>query len=209
MTCTLVTCSALSAAAQNDRRIGVTFAFPGAVGVQWDVTDAFSLRADAGFSRTRSESTTDFGDLFPPTFPVTVTRFPSSTTVTTSQHASIGISAMWALHSRDQLKLYVAPRAGVRVMSQESETSYDLSGLPPALLAALQLPRLDEEFSLTDTSPEFGVMFGASYRLAPRFGVFVETGAEYTRGTFESGSSLESTHSTFGIKSGVGAVLYF
>ncbi len=207
VTCTLVVCAAVPAAAQDDPRIGVTFAFPGAVGVQWDVTDAFGLRADAAFSRTRSESTSDFGELLPRG--VGITPFPSITTVTTIQHTSIGLSAMWAVHSRDQLKVYVAPRIGVRVFRQDSETDYDLSGLPPAVVAALSLPRLDEELSFSETSPEFGVSLGASYRLGPRFGVFVETGAEYTRGTFETAGVLESRHSTFAIRSGIGAVLYF
>ena len=204
--CALLAAVASPAAGQDVRRLGLTFAFPGAVGVQWDVTDMFSLRADAGFNRSRSEFTTDISDFIPRG---QVISWPSPTTITTSQYVSIGVSAMWAIHARDQLKVYVAPRIGVRFASQETETEYDLSGLPPAIVAALQLPSLDEDFSESDAEPEFGAMFGVSYRVAERFGVFAETGVEYTRGDFESRGVLRSTHSSFGLRSGVGGVLYF
>jgi hypothetical protein len=207
ISCTLVACSALPAAAQDDRRIGLSFAFPGAVGVQWDVTDAFSLRADGGYSRTRAESSTGFVSLFPAGTPIPA--LPVSTSVTTSHDVSIGVSAMWAVHSRDQLKVYLAPRIGISLYSQNTEFDFDLSGLPPSVIAALSLPARNADISETDTSPEFGVILGTSYRLAPRFGIFAEGGAAYTRRTFDRSGTLESTFTSVGIRSGVGGILYF
>lgn len=204
---TLVVLAASSAAAQDTRRIGLTFAFPGAVGVQWDVTDKFSLRADTGFTRFRDELRTNIGDLIPRGFQGI--SIPDPTTTYTSQNVSIAVSAMWALHTREQLKIYVAPRIGVDLRSQTTEIEYDLSGVPPALLAVLQLPSLQDEFSDTDTVPEFGAMFGVSYRLAERFAVFAETGVAYSRGNLDSGREFRTKFSQFGLRSGIGGILYF
>ena len=206
--CMVMAAFAVPAAAQNERRIGFSFAFPSAVGVQWDVTDKFSLRADGDFLHNRSELTSDL-DFLPPS--LVGSSLPSTTTVNTSQVVSIGVTAMWAIHSSDQLKVYVAPRIAVNILNRESETNYDVSGIPPALLAILQLPAQGETRSETDTMPEYSVGLGASYRLASRFAVFAETGFSYSRGSLGIGSGLglESRQTTFGLRGGVGGILYF
>lgn len=216
----LVLLGAMPAAAQ-DRTWGLLFGYPGSVGVQWDVTGKFAVRVDGDYERDHATLTTGMGDPPPRSVTTSVTFMPitdvvparpifiSSMTETTHQSGSIAVSGLFTLHESDQLKIYVAPRAGVAIVNSTSRTDWDVSGLPPALLAAITFPA-DVERSHTDYAPDISAKFGASYRLGDRFGVFGETGFGYVRRAASTdGSTIEATLSSFGLRAGIGGILYF
>jgi hypothetical protein len=193
----------------QDRKWGLLFAYPGSVGLQWDVAEKFALRVDGDFNRNHTELESVQGD--PPIrlTPTIVPIFISTLTETTTISGSIAVSGLFTLHARDQLEIYVAPRVGVAIANLTSRTEWDVSGVPPALLAALTLPANDEQ-SRTNYSPDISAKVGASYRPGDRFAVFGETGAGYTRSSSSTlPSNLEVTHSTFGLRAGIGGILYF
>ena len=205
-----------SAASAQDRKWGILFAYPGAVGVQWDVADRFAIRVDGDYDRSHSEFITGMGDPPPrvmPTIPgITVPTFipvlVSTTSEITTHRGSIGVSGLFALVARDQLKIYVAPRAGVSMSSVTFRTTFDVSGIPPALLAAITLPA-NEERSESDYAPDFSAKFGAAYRLGDRFSVFGEAGFGYTGGVSTSNFNTEVRQNSIGLRSGIGGILYF
>jgi hypothetical protein len=174
--------------------------------VHWDVTEKFSLRLDGDYDRTQTTLTSGTGDPFPRSLPpISI----SSTIETTTQAGSIGASGLFTLHARDQLRMYVAPRVGIAIVNLTSRTEWDVSGIPPPLLAALTVPA-NEERSNTDVMAEISALFGASYRVGERFGVFGETGFRYTGGTASATSStVEIERSSFGLRAGIGGILYF
>jgi hypothetical protein len=183
------------------------FAYPGSVGIQWDATGKFALRFDGDYDRNQTTLTSGMGDP-PPRFPAAPIVI-SSSIETTTQAGSLGASALFTLHARDQLRIYVAPRVGVEIVTLTSRTEWDVSGIPPALLAALTVPA-NEERSTTDIMADIRAIFGASYRVGERFGVFGETGVGYTGGTASATSStVEIERSSFGLRAGIGGILYF
>ena len=67
---------------------------------------------------------------------------------------------------------------------------------------------IDDETE-TQYDQEYGGVFGALYRLGDRFGVFGETGFQVSRFTSTSSRGSPSTQTTFGLRAGVGGILYF
>ena len=206
-----------SSSAAQDRKWGVLFGYPGSAGIQWDVAEKFAVRIDGHYDRNHTTLTTGMADppprpsftFFDSNFTTSQSIFIAAITETTTQSGSIAVSGLFALHARDQLKIYVAPRVGVRIVNLATRTEWDVSGIPPPLLAAITLPA-NQERSQTNYSPDFSAKFGAAYRLGDRFAVFGETGVGYTSGTASStGSTLEIKQSSVGLRAGVGGILYF
>ena len=202
-------------AAAQDRKWGVLFAYPGAIGIQWDVSSKFAIRFDGDYNRNETEFITDTGSpvrLSPtipgPPIPGLTPIVVSTMTETTSYNGSIGVSGVFALVTRDQLKIYLAPRAGVTMAGVSIRTEFDVSGIPPALLAALTVPA-NEERSESNYAPEISAKFGAFYRLGDRFGVFGEAGFGYTGGISTTSFNSEVKHHSIGLRSGIGGILYF
>jgi hypothetical protein len=203
---TLLALYASPAAAQEARRWGLLFAYPGSVGVQWDATEKFALRVDADFSRSKTTFTNDFGDL-PPGFSIE----PSTETLT-SAFGSIGISGLFILHAANPLKLYVAPRVAL-TMNRQTLPSISLfavtvDGVP---LPSDSIGGPAEREIETDTTRGFdaSAKFGASYRLGERFAVFGETGFGYQRDSRSESGGSGVRSSTIGLRAGVGGILYF
>ena len=171
----LLGCGLGTANAQDDPRVGVTMGYPAGVGVLWHATDRMAIRAEIDFSRTAATTETNS------------TLIPDETDELTTRLIRPGVSALFYLARRGDLRTYVSPRF--------SYTSTDVS----------------QSGSESWTYAVSGSI-GAQHRLGDRFGVFGELGVEYARSKFSSSGtvlSLETRRHTVGIRSGAGVVLYF
>jgi hypothetical protein len=118
--------------------------------------------------------------------------------------AELGVSVLVDLHRSDELRLYLAPRIAVLMSKNETETT--ITGLSPADLAALTFPANRET---TSSTPSGGVTLGASHDISPRLRIFGEAGVNYSRGTLDGFALNNIKQSSFGLRSGVGAVVLF
>jgi hypothetical protein len=204
VSCGLVLTTASAASAQDERRVGLVMGFPASVGVVWHVSDRLALRADGTYnwSSATIEGVDDSLTTSPspiPVFEIAITQESST------QSGSIGLSLLFDLHRQEQFRIYLAPRVGWAVAHTESTVTIDVSrvqiipGVPP------RGNTIGE--SETAYSPTFGASIGASTRVGDRFGVFGEAGFSYNQTTTEE--ILRATRRSFGIRAGVGAMLFF
>jgi len=159
--------------AQETGQVGLTMAFPAAVGVICHATDELAIRPDFTFSEASS----------------TGTALTSSTA-----SVGVGVSALFYVRKWDNLRAYLSPRFGYQWSSFTFQGSSPPSGS-------------------TNTYSGSG-SFGAEYLLHRRFAVFAETGLVYSHAgtdgaTLTPGFSLASSAHTWGLRGGVGAILYF
>ena len=200
----LVLC-APTAHAQTDRRFGFVIGFPASVGVQWQAADRLAIRFDGTYRHSTVESSST-----PTPFPIpalpTVIRVPVFEIRSSSSNtgAELGVSVLFDLHQSDELRLYVAPRVGVLISKNEIETT--IIGLSPADLAALTVPANRESTTYTTSG---GVALGASHDISARLRIFAEAGVNYSRGDLGGIALNDITQSSFGLRSGVGAVVLF
>jgi hypothetical protein len=194
-----------TAHAQTDRRFGFVIAYPTSVGVQWQAADRLAIRFDGAYRHSTVESSSTPTPLPLPGLP-SVIRIPvfEIRSSTTNTGAELGVSVLFDLHRSDELRLYVAPRIGVLITKSDIETT--VTGLTPADLAALTFPANRESTSHT---PIGGVALGASHNISPRFRIFGEAGVNYSRGTLDGIPLNDITQTSFGLRSGVGAVVLF
>jgi hypothetical protein len=85
----LVVLSARPSNAQDAGHVGLTIAFPAAVGVIWQATDRLAIRPDFQFSQSSTGSL-------------------SSSSLSTA----VGVSALFYVRKWDNLRAYVSPRFG-------------------------------------------------------------------------------------------------
>lgn len=85
----LVVVSARPSNAQDVGHVGLTMAFPAAVGVTWQATDRLAIRPDFQFSQSASGSLT-------------------SSSISTA----VGVSALFYVRKWDNLRTYLSPRFG-------------------------------------------------------------------------------------------------
>ncbi len=85
----LVVMSARSSNAQDVAHVGLTMAFPAAVGIIWQATDRLAIRPDFQFSQSSSGSL-------------------SSSSLSTT----VGVSALFYVRKWDNLRAYLSPRFG-------------------------------------------------------------------------------------------------
>jgi hypothetical protein len=205
--CAALVLSAPTAHAQTDRRFGFVIAYPTSVGLQWQAADRLAVRFDGAYRHSTVESSSTPTPLplpgrgFPNTIPIPVFEIRSSTSNT---GAELGVSVLFDLHRSDELRLYLAPRIGVLISKNETETT--ITGLSPGDLAALTFPA---NRATTSSTPGGGVALGASHDISPRFRIFGEAGVNYSRGNIDSIVLTDITQSSFGLRSGVGAVVLF
>jgi hypothetical protein len=179
------------ALAQDDK-VGLTMAYPTAVGVLWQVTDRVAVRPEVSWQH-HSVDNDDAG-------------FAASTS--DSSDFAVGISAPVRLRQWGQVRAYVAPRFEASRISLQ--TTYELRVFfPPGIT-----PPVSETMESTITTYEGGASIGVQASPAPHFGVFGEVGLMYARGKTSSNSLLDSSSSTtrsnsVGIRSAVGVILFF
>ena len=123
---------------------------------------------------------------------------------TSNTGAELGVSILFDLHRSDELRLYIAPRFAVLISKTEIETT--ITGLTPGDLAALTVPANRDT---TSTTPTGGVAIGVSHDLTPRLRIFGEAGVNYSRGDLDGIAVNDITQTSFGLRSGVGAVILF
>jgi hypothetical protein len=197
--------SAPTAHAQTERRFGFVIAFPASVGFEWQAADRLAVRFDGTYRHSSVESSST-----PTPFPLpglpSVIRVPvfEIRSSTSNTGAELGVSMLFDLHRSDDLRLYIAPRVAVLISKTEIETT--ITGLTPGDLAALTVPANRDT---TSSTPTGGVAIGASHKLTPRLRIFGEAGVNYSRGDLEGIALNDITQTSFGLRSGVGAVILF
>lgn len=206
----VVCCSLLfgvvsTASAQTEKRFGFVIGYPAVAGVQWQVSDRFAIRGDAGFDWGVVDTVTanlTFGSNFGNNSNVSTstTRFRHSTT-------AVGVSGLVTVSRREQLRLYLAPRISWnRLHSSVSSDAVTIS-LPGAITSTLSQ---DRSSSSTTNGVGADGMFGANYRLGDRFEVFGEAGVSFRSPTSTSTStSAEVTSYSVGSRGDVGIVVRF
>ena len=95
-----VVATARPAGAQETGQVGLTMAFPAAVGVIWHATDGLAIRPDFTFSQSGSNSFT-----------------------TSSTSVGVGVSALFYVRKWDNLRAYLSPRFGYQRSSFTSAGS--------------------------------------------------------------------------------------
>src|SRR5688572_13871138 len=199
--------SAPTAHAQTERRFGFVIAYPTSVGFEWQAADRLAVRFDGTYRHSSIESSATPTPALPsiPGLPggirIPVFEVRSSTT---SAGAELGISLLFDLHRSDDLRLYIAPRVGVLISKTEMETT--ITGLSPSDLAAFTFPANRDTTSQT---PVAGVAIGASHNVSPRLRIFGEAGFSYSRGSVDGVLLNDVKQSSFGLRSGIGAVVLF
>jgi hypothetical protein len=91
--------------AQEVGQVGVTLAYPAAIGVIWHVTDQLAVRPDFSFSDS------------------------SSDTLGSSTGVNFGVSGLWYFQRWDNLRAYISPRFGYQRISASGSSTV----LPSAL----------------------------------------------------------------------------
>ena len=194
-----------TAHAQTERRFGFVIAYPASVGLEWQAADRLAVRFDGTYRHSSVESSST-----PTPFPIpglpSVIRVPvfEIRSSTSNTGAELGVSMLFDLHRSDALRLYVAPRIAVLISKTEIETT--ITGLTPADLAALTVPANRDT---TSNTPTGGVAVGASHNLSPRLRIFGEAGVNYSRSGLDGIGLTDITQTSFGLRSGVGAVVLF
>jgi hypothetical protein len=196
---------ASTAHAQSERRFGFVIAYPTSVGFEWQAANRFAIRFDANYRHSSLESNSTPTLSLPPVFDSPI-RFPSYEirTSTSNHNADLGVSVLIDLHRSDELRLYLAPRAGVTISSIALQTT--ISGASPAMLAALTVPANRDA---TSYSPSGGVALGASHNVSPRFRLFGEAGVSYSSGSIDASSLTDVSQSSFSVRAGAGVVVLF
>jgi hypothetical protein len=201
----LAVCVVLSvganALAQDAGQIGITMAFPSAVGVIWHVTDNVALRPDISFSTGSTES---------PAIRSGVSFLDGliGSTESTSTAVTAGVSGLLYFGTWDKLRAYVSPRYAYGRLTSNTGTTFAVD---------------NRNFTYAVTGS-----FGAHYQLHHRFAVFGETGFGYnhSRTTFTStigvpvipvgpnvpapvSQSEEINSHNWSTRSGAGVIFYF
>jgi len=185
----IVGTGAMPAFAQSTHKLGVVMGYPTAAGVLWHVGDRIALRPDFSVTRQQVETTTTT------MFVNTTETFTSSTD---TWNTSLGLSALFYLGPQEDLRFYVSPRLAWLWTRGSSENSLGSSGLTPR--------DVDTDGYLVSGA------FGAQYSVSDRFRVFGELGVTYSKqddDTELSGSRFTTSLTGFGLRSGVGIVVYF
>ena len=204
--CAALVLSPPTALAQTDRRFGFVIAYPASVGFEWQAVDRLAVRVDGSYRHSSVESSATPTPAIPaiPGLP-NVIRIPvfEIRSSTTNTGAELGVSFLFDLHRSDDLRLYIAPRVGVLISRTETETT--ITGLNPFDPAGLTLPANRDT---TSSTPSGGVAIGASHDISPRLRVFGEAGFNYSRSTIDVPFN-DLTQRSFGLRSGIGAVVLF
>jgi hypothetical protein len=187
-----------SAFAQTEKRVGLVMGYPTTVGVQWQVSDRFALRADGGFS---------FGETEQITVSLSLNGVTGGGSTTESRHrtASLGVSGLFTVSRSDQLRLYLAPRAAWNVVHTSFTTEDSGSTFP----GGVTRPPTTRSSSLTTNGLGLDGSFGANYRMSDRFAVFGEAGISLISPSAGGSSSSILKSYILSSRGDVGVVIFF
>jgi hypothetical protein len=177
-----------TALAQEARRVGVTGAYPGSVGLFWQISDRFAFRPDVTFTQSSGDTTT--------TVTAGQNAIGTSRSSNDTWNVTLGASALFYLHDWDALRAYVSPRLAYVRGAINTTTTMTV----PASVAADQ----------TTTSGYLASgSFGAQYALGKRLAIFGEVGLSYTDTTTKTAPSFSASSRTLNSRSGIGAMFMF
>lgn len=91
-----------TARAQDEQKVGITLAYPAAIGVIWHAAPSVAVRPDFTFATTHTEGLSVTSD---------------------SWSIGTGISALFYVSSDDRVRTYVSPRFGYTRSSADSDSS--------------------------------------------------------------------------------------
>jgi hypothetical protein len=177
--------------AQGAGDVGVTFAYPGSIGLVWQIGSRVAVRPDFSIVQSDSESTSTSTQTFPGFTPPTTTSRSDGVTTTT------GLSLLFTVKTIDQVRLYLTPRLAYGRSTSETETG--LGGVSSAIES-------------TNEAWIGAGSFGAEFRAHDRFAMFGELGVQYVSQTSESTFSASRSRgeaTQVGLRSAVGVTVYF
>ena len=152
----LVAALAPPATAQEQGDVGLTMGYPAAVGVVWHIADWAAIRPDVAMTWTSTETESAIDTPLP--------GVPSIISSTSADlfNTSIGLSALFYVHTEDWLRLYVVPRAAYLYTNLDFDED---SGVT---------------IGLDESSDGFLVSgaFGAQVKAHERFSIFGELGLQ-------------------------------
>lgn len=211
----MILTASLPAFAQQ-KTLGFVVGYPASIGVDWRINDRFSLRGDGTIRWSSAEqeqgipvsTSLGLGSTLDSSAYSVRSHYDTKTTAGT-----IGIAAIINVSKADRFSMYVAPRMAWSLSKATAHVTYEFNGIPPPFgdLARL-LP--SQTIETTEHTPTASLVAGAIADVHERFKVFAEAGAGYTWGTLSplvvGATSAPSTRTrAIGVRSGVGAIIYF
>lgn len=176
-----VVLGATSASAQDKGRFGMAMGVPGSIAAIWHLSEVIAIRPEVNLARSSEEyaSHVTTGSTTTPT-----------TNRSTSFTTSVGVSGIFFVATKDNLRTYVSPQIGYTRVS----ITQNVGGPSSA------------DVKTTGTGYSAGGSVGAQYAIGSRFGAYGELGAVYRHA--EGGVSNSDTDSV-STRSAVGVIVYF
>jgi hypothetical protein len=171
------------AGAQEGGRVGVVMGYPASAGVIWHVSDRIAFRPEVNVSFTAGDSTASAGSVL---------------TTSSATAVGVGVSGLFYVAGKDDLRMYISPRFTYGRNSSSTESSPGGS----------RSENTSDNYSLAGS-------FGAQYALGKRFAVFGEVGVVYAWQTSIFSSTAanvignESTGSSVSTRTAAGVIVYF
>jgi len=186
----LLAALAAPAAAQEKGDVGLTMGYPAAIGVVWHIADWVAIRPDVAMTWTSTDTVSAIDTGLP--------GVPSITSTTSADlfNTSIGLSALFYVHTEDRFRLYVVPRAAYLYTSLDLDEDAGLT---------IGLDESNDGFLVSGA-------LGAQVKAHERFSIFGELGLQYTAQRSETSRPqfrTENESHSFGLRSAVGVTLYF
>lgn len=176
---TLLACLPALAAAQDTRKVGLTIGYPAAVGILWHATDKIALRPELSLSGSSSSTQV------------------SSVNIDSSAWAlGVGFSALFYTGKYDHLRTYFTPRYSYTRASSTVTPTSTIQGTVA-------------DSTSTSNTHGFTGSFGAQYEISDRFSVFGELGFGFAHTNSRSDIGTTGHANAWGLRSGVGVVVYF
>jgi opacity protein-like surface antigen len=125
------------AAAQDQRRAGVTMGYPASIGVLWNVAERVAVRPEVSFTRTSNDFTFGTG----------------TATGTSSSVFNVGASALFYLARIEKIRTYVSPRFSYGRSTASNEGSELISGTSNSYSA---IGSFGAQYALSDRFTVFG-----------------------------------------------------
>ena len=177
----IVPCAA--AEAQEKGQVGLTLGYPASIGLMLHATDGVAIRPEVSLSHSSSDSTA-----------TGATQAGSSTS--DSWGFGVGVSALFYLHTREKLRMFVAPR----FVYGRTKTASSSAGS----LSSSTLDSTTNSYTVTGS-------IGVQYAVSRWFSLIGEVGLDYTtRDSVSAGaiSGSSATTRTYGTRTAIGAVFY-
>lgn len=190
----VIACAWPAAAAQDERRVALSIAFPGEAGILWQASERVAVRTDFGFSWSKHESSfgSDYGVV---------------TSESSSRSLGAGLSILFTVARWDRLRAYVVPRVSYTDLSGANGAVVGVIGVSGDITGGM-VP--EDRDTRRGRAVELSGSFGVEYALAERFGVYGETGVAFATVRYSSHSAGdESRTRAVGSRNAIGVLFRF